>query len=149
MLPPGYRALEDGTIIGKRGKPLKLTPNTVGYLKFGAQDGTGKRVTLQVHVVVCEAFHGPRPSPRHQARHLDGNRLNCRADNLAWGTPAENTADKVRHGVIKTALTEAQVLKIRETYAAGGVLQRQLAVEYKVSRTLISLIVARKKWTHI
>jgi hypothetical protein len=53
-----------------------------------------------------------------QCRHLDGNRSNNRLDNLAWGTPLENGADKARHGTAKgerngrAKLTAAKVRRI-------------------------------------
>lgn len=148
MIPAGYTALADGTIIGKQGRPLKPTPNTRGYLKFPAWVD-GKRLTFQVHAVVCETFHGPRPTPEHQARHLNGDKLDNRAGNVAWGTPAENTADKVRHGTLKVALTEQQVRSIRRQYATGGLSLRDLAVEYGVSKKTISVVVNRKQWKHV
>ena len=46
-------------------------------------------------------------------------------------------------------LTNKKVLEIRERYAAGGVTQQALADEFNVARSLISLIVNRKNWTHI
>jgi len=33
-----------------------------------------------------------------EARHLNGQPLDCRAENLAWGTPRQNRLDSVRHG---------------------------------------------------
>lgn len=53
--------------------------------------------TVTVASLVCAAFHGPRLSGL-MVRHLDGNSLNDHADNLAWGTAAENSADAIRHG---------------------------------------------------
>ena len=49
-----------------------------------------KGKTYKVHQLVCEAFHGPRPSPKHVVMHLDDNPLNNRADNLKWATQKEN-----------------------------------------------------------
>lgn len=46
-------------------------------------------------------------------------------------------------------LTTAQVVAIRERYAAGGVSQRALGAEYGVGQQEISLIVRRKHWGHI
>lgn len=57
-----------------------------------------RTVRVLVHRIVCTVFHGQAPSPKHEARHLDGNAQNNQADNLAWGTHAENMADMVRHG---------------------------------------------------
>jgi hypothetical protein len=50
------------------------------------------------HILVCEAFHGPKPEPHHEVRHLNGNGQDNRPENLAWGTKSENRADAVRHG---------------------------------------------------
>lgn len=50
-----------------------------------------------VHRLVARAFHG-EPAAGLQVRHLDGNKENNRADNLAWGTATENAYDKVAHG---------------------------------------------------
>ena len=57
----------------------------------------GKRDFARVPVLVCEAWHGPRPEGL-EVRHLDGTRLNASPENLAWGTHAENCQDTVRHG---------------------------------------------------
>jgi hypothetical protein len=54
--------------------------------------------TWCVHRLVCEAFHGPKPSPDSVIRHLNGDRFYNQPQNLTWGTPAENTADMIRHG---------------------------------------------------
>lgn len=155
MIPLGITVLEDGTIISKRGKQLKLTPNTRGYLKFGAFVG-GKRVTFQVHAVVCEAFHGPKPTPKHEVCHNDGDQLNNVASNLRWGTRSENAADRVLHGTVARGerspgakLTETQVQEIRTRYAAGSILMRELAAEYGVTKKTISVIISRKMWTHV
>jgi hypothetical protein len=52
---------------------------------------------VQVHVAVLEAFRGFR-HPGQETRHLDGDSRNNRLRNLRWGTPAQNIADKVKHG---------------------------------------------------
>lgn len=45
---------------------------------------------LKVHRLVCEAFHGPRPSPKHVVIHLNEDATDNRAENLKWGTQKEN-----------------------------------------------------------
>lgn len=42
-----------------------------------------------IHQLVCEAFWGPRPEG-YTVDHLDGDRLNNRAENLEWCSRAEN-----------------------------------------------------------
>lgn len=53
--------------------------------------------TRTVHLLVCEAFHGPRPEGA-VVRHLNGDYVDNRPENLRWGTWAENTADMISHG---------------------------------------------------
>lgn len=55
--------------------------------------------TRYLHALVAEAWHGARPDGQ-LARHLDDVPEHCTADNVAWGTPAENYADAVRNGRI-------------------------------------------------
>lgn len=50
---------------------------------------------LYVHRLVCGAFHGPAPTPFHEADHHDRDRSNNRPSNLSWKTKAENLARRV------------------------------------------------------
>lgn len=104
-----------------------------------------------VHRLVLEAFVGPRPD-NCEARHLDGDPSNNRLDNLAWGTKAENEADKIKHGTLlcgtanpASKLTEADVLRIR----ASNKRQVDLAQAYGVSQAVISAVRLRKIWKHV
>jgi hypothetical protein len=78
----------------------------------------GKRIVRFVHQIVCEAFHGPKPSPTHQVAHYDGTRFNNRADNLRWATPKENAADSIRHGTRPSG--DAHPLRMNPSLAARG-----------------------------
>jgi hypothetical protein len=66
----------------------------------------GMRQQAYVHTLVALTFHGPRPAGL-QIRHLDGNQLNNRPENLCYGTAAENAADTYRHGYVKGGRREA------------------------------------------
>ncbi len=46
--------------------------------------------TFKIHQLVCEAFHGPKPSPKHIVLHLDEDPSNNTPINLRWGTRKEN-----------------------------------------------------------
>jgi hypothetical protein len=66
-----------------------------------------------------EAFVGPRPSERHESRHLDGTKTNNHLSNLQWGTYEENQMDRLAHGKSNrgercgtSKLTSSQVLEI-------------------------------------
>lgn len=82
-----------------KGQPLKFSPHPrAGDMLYGCVSIEGKRINVGAHVLVCETFHGLKPSPRHEVRHLNGNAIDNRAENLAWGTHAENMQDMLRHG---------------------------------------------------
>lgn len=57
-----------------------------------------RQTVRAVHVLVLEAFRGPRPGPDYEGRHLDGDPGNSALVNLAWGTRQENWGDRRRHG---------------------------------------------------
>ncbi len=49
----------------------------------------------------------------------------------------------------RAILTEADVIRIRQACAAGGISQRKLAAAYGVNQATISLIVRRVNWKHV
>lgn len=100
----GYRVTVDGRVYSVvhnwRGygiRELQQTPNSCGYLSVRLSVD-GKRTRLAVHRLVARAFLGPKPSPRHEIRHLNGDKTDNSVENLAWGTGKENAADRARHG---------------------------------------------------
>ena len=132
---PGYQFHENGSIIGRRLRPL--TGDIVnGYRKVLI---LGKR--YYAHRLICEAFNGPAPSLSHQTAHIDGNRLNNSALNLRWATPKENEADKIAHGTQMcgeknhfTNLTDVDVRDMRDDRVLGDSF-RELADRYGVSKS--------------
>lgn len=52
-------------------------------------------------------------------------------------------------GVNTARLTAAQVHTIQSRYAAGNVLQRELAAEYGITQTNVSAIVRGETWQHL
>lgn len=72
-----------------------------------------------VHQLVARTFHGPCP-PGQEVRHLDGDPLNNRADNLAYGTRTENILDVLYMGrPWRGSVTIKQVREIRKRLNAG------------------------------
>lgn len=49
----------------------------------------------------------------------------------------------------QSILTADDVLAMRRRYAAGGITQRELAAEYGVTASLVTLIIRGKRWAHI
>lgn len=113
-----------------------------------------KQRLASVHVLVLEAFVGPRPRG-HDASHLNGNKLDNRPENLVWETRSDNIRRKLQHGTLVhgekhkcSKLKEHEVLDIR-LRAAAGERKARLAREYEVSRTLVGFIVSNRAWPHL
>ena len=165
---PRYAIDESGTVISAcvRGRPgaknnhpwkdskhLKPSTGSDGYHSVKlCHDGQTRRVT--VHILVLTTFSGPCPSGM-ECRHLDGNPTNNHIANLAWGTRSENSQDKLRHGTDSRGersglakLTTVDVLEIRDR-AANGERNVDIAKDFLVHASIISLIVRRKRWNHV
>lgn len=124
-----------------------------GYLSVHLKRA-GQKAQKYVHILVCEAFHGPRP-PGMQCRHLNGDKADCTKDNVAWGTRSQNEKDKAAHGTSNrgsrhglSKLTELQVRAIRVDLAAG-MSQRAISLHYGVCQQTISDIATGKRWAHL
>lgn len=110
----------------------------------------GQRQSFWVHRLVLQAFAGPAPEGMI-ARHLNGCPDDNRLENLAWGTPAENNADMVRHGRstkgernAATRLTEQDVYAIA---ALDGVAPAiYVAEKWGISIGTVSAIWTKRHW---
>lgn len=122
---PDYAASDQGRIRrevpdyrGRVGHILKQS--MPGRYAFVTLYIDGEPVNVSVHRVICHTFHGDPPSASHHAAHDNGDRKNNRANNLAWKTPAENEADKIRHGTSRKGLSSAVPLERRARGATHG-----------------------------
>lgn len=140
----------NGFVLPDVWKRIRLNERPDGYLGLDLRDGYGGSRRTYVHILVAEAFIGPKPFPDACVRHLDGNPSNNAASNLAWGTYLDNENDKRKHGTWDARfggkLTERQRQEIRAR-AKAGESQRDLAIEYGVSRPTITRLVNRSTWT--
>lgn len=130
---PGYWAGEDGNIYSTRGRITRGPKASDRYYASPPRlvkpaDGRYLRVTIDgrtknVHVLICETWHGPRPTGT-QVSHLNENAHDNRPENLAWESPKQNMA---RRGYLqysgerssRAKLTDQQVEQIRELLAQG------------------------------
>lgn len=130
----------------------------------------GVKKKRTIHTLVAEAFISPRPSGQH-VNHKDGDKTNCRPENLEYVTPRENARHAVKTGLYPfgerhssrthpervprgekngtAKLTDAQAKEIRVRYTLGGVTQRQLAHEYGIDQAAVWRITSGKGWKHI
>lgn len=159
---PGYFVTRDGRVFSARAQRF-LTPrrSNRGYLRVNL----GARCTRSVHRLIAEAFV-PNPDNKPQVNHKDGDRANNVDTNLEWATGSENMKHAWRTGLQplterfiaiartkalamnkrKRHLTDAQASSIRERVCAGEK-QNALAVEYGVSKMVISNIINRRSYT--
>lgn len=122
---------------------MKPYQNDKGYLAVAIHH-EGKRYTRMVHRVVCETFHGPKPTPEHQVRHRDSNSLNNHYSNLCWGLPPDQVDDRVLNGTLKLSRTDAT--EIRKLYATRAWRHTDLADHFKVDRATIGDVLRNEHW---
>jgi len=166
-------ATADGRILScaRAGRLRERRPNLGprGYLQLVVTTAAGM-FGHPVHRMVTEAFHGPRPTPQHQVRHLNGDRTDNRAENLAWGTAQENIDDRAVHGTTASGarngastkpsrrprgekngnaiLTAAEVDAIRRRLDAGE-LRADVARDIDVSWNVVDRIARGVTWSPI
>lgn len=151
-----YKVSNYGRIIGARGE-LKQRLNRDGYCEVtvGADDN---RNSIRVHRIVAKLFVEGETKDRNEVNHIDMNRANPRADNLEWVTHQENVKHSHKQGAYreigrgtknpKCKLTEDEVCKIREKFNQGKT-QKELVLEFGVSRSTIYSIVNNLTWKHL
>ena len=149
---PGYFAGEDGRIYSTRGrwsndiKPLAGGPNGSGYFNvILMRDGV--RFTRMIHTLICEAFHGLRPSGPYEVSHKDGNKKNNIPSNLLWETKVENRARRLVHDGgdygtrnSRALINEDQLISIRHLLVEGNLTHKAIGEQFGVSRAFISKI---------
>lgn len=121
-----YAVNRDGAVRSVRnGRIMSPVPNSDGYLTVKLYRA-GKGTRYRIHRLVCAAFNGPSQGDATDVAHLDGDKLNLAATNLAWVTRAENEGHKTVHGTKasgerngRAKLTAADVMAIKALYASG------------------------------
>lgn len=148
-------------IRGNTTKPV-TTPRLLKFAMCGSKrkyravklyrNNVGK--SHRVHRLVLEAFVGPMPEGL-ECRHINGKSIDNRLSNLCYGTHLENMDDQKKHGTGvhpsgekhgMSKLTESDILTIRSKYAAKELNQYELAEEYGIHQTNVSLIVRGLHW---
>ena len=140
---PGYYASNKGRIEGPK---KMLSPGNNGKYLLVQLWKEGKQFTKAVHVAVCEAFHGLKPSELHMALHRDDDHLHNTPDNLYWGTKQDNGIDSRENG--RNAQTKLDWIKVREIRRLhkAGTRPSVLARQFEVSQPNINQIVNNKTW---
>ncbi len=144
----------EGTNRHPAGHILTASMGRDGYLKVHLSTFHW-RGTRKVHVLVCEAFHGPR-SLGHVCNHRDAIKTNNHAPNLEWTTQRENARHAHKLGLMvahdgakngRAILTEQGVREIRAV--AETMPFSEIASRYGIAISTVSRIVHRKIWKHV
>jgi hypothetical protein len=153
----GYEVSNLGRVAGlKNGERFIRKPNTATHyltVSFKKRPFDTAQKGPTIHSLVAQAFHGPRPEGA-VIRHIDGNRFNNRADNLAYGTKNENVYDTIVHGTYKgtnngrALLDERHVVLIRLLFESGTTLTA-IAKAIGVSISTIHAIKTGRNWVHV
>ena len=135
----------------------------VRYLRGSTSDRGYKSVSLSsnklvvkreyIHRAVCELFNGPQPAWSQCCRHLDGDKTNNAASNIAWGTDKENEADKALHGTSPKGeknpmaiLTREKVEQMRSIRASENKPYYKIAKDFGVSTMTAFKAVTLRAW---
>lgn len=102
-----------------KGRVLKPGITPKGH-RFVVLSHRGVPSTKSVHILVLEAFIGPRPEGM-LGLHRDDDKSNNTVENLYWGTYSDNAADAVRNGTHWPAsLTECKRGHVIDGVARNG-----------------------------
>ena len=155
----GYTVDEKGNVYSYRSGIRRRLSQQVhkGYYHVFMRD-TNHPVRVHkepVHKLVLSSFAGVREDDQ-VCRHLNGNALDNRIENLCWGTTQENVHDSMKHGTAvclrhgecaaASKLSLVDVLDICELYASGFYTQKELGEFYGVTARHVSDIVNGKTW---
>jgi len=123
-----------------------------GYGHFGR-----KYETIAAHRFSHEFFKGKIP-PKHFVIHSCDNRKCVNPAHLSVGTPMDNVRDMISKNrqnyvngeqVGTSKLKKVDVMNIRKLVETGEKTAKELAAEYGVHPSAISLIVTNKSWKHV
>lgn len=157
---PGYGSLYDVSNFGRVRsfrwiEPRYLSPghDKDGYPFVKLTSTTGERRHHFLHRLVAQVFLGDGENALHnEVAHLDGNKLNPRADNLKWVSRVENHFHMRAHGTHpagerhpQSKLTEQDVQAIRSSDANCAELGRR----FGVSQATVYNIKKRIKWRSV
>lgn len=125
-----------------------------GYGVFNTREGGKRRIRL-AHRFAWELAFGRITAGLYVLHRCDVPAC-VNPEHLFLGTPADNAADKVAKGRQRkgessslSKLTAADVRSMRDRYAAGGVTQKQLAEEHRISLSNVYAVLTRRSWRHL
>ena len=154
-----YEASNNGLIRSFKTKMIKgLSLNNSGYFRAELYKNN-ERERLFVHRVVASLFVPKKSDSFDVVNHIDGNKQNNHYTNLEWTNKSGNQVHAVKMGLTKklplrngtrnfqSKLTDSDVKVIRQKRDSGSKL-KELALEFGVTESNISIICLKKGWKH-
>lgn len=139
----------------RRGRIIRTFRRKTGH-RTVVLCSNGRTKNAKVHRLMCRAFHGPPPSPGHLAAHENGDPGDNRPDNIYWATPAQNSADMVRHGRSRpggksnlAVLSDVQALSIIAAAPLDLPGRRAVAAALGVTEKTVTRILRGETFKHL
>lgn len=129
------------------------------YGMLGLAKPDGRKGTMRAHAFALVLATGEDQGGRY-ALHTCDNPPCCNPAHLYWGNQKRNIKDMDERGRrvssprrgefnYNAKLTELDVLKIRELYAAGGISQTALGLQFGIKQAQVSHIVRGGGWSGV
>lgn len=115
--------------------------------------------TYFVHVLVAEAFNGPRPLWAECVNHINGIKTDNRPENLEWSTFQQNVQHAVDTGLCKSLkgedhkmakMTNETVREIRRMYVENlDISAATLGEKFGIWQTTANSIIGYRTWSNV
>lgn len=144
---PTHKVTEFGDVFTLDGRAVSLAKNNDGYLRAKLRLGVNKHTTITAHRLVamayCEGY-----AKDLTVNHIDGNKTNNHYTNLEWVSRKQNLEHASRTGLLRTSVTDADVLKIQALVLAG-VRIKDIVGQVGVSRRHIYRLLNGERRPHL
>ena len=140
-----------------RGKVLKPSVDSYGYLLVGLYHGNAIQSKQKIHRLVAKAFL-TNPEQKPQVNHKDGVKSNNLLSNLEWVTALENSHHSFSSGLKKACigenshfskLTENEAKEIKKILSSKTLTYLQISKLFNVSKSTIAHISKGRNWSKI
>lgn len=139
----------EGNIFSKSNNRWKILKQNITnqYYRLSLRKN-GKDVNRTVHKIICQTYYGDKPQKNSIVRHLDGNSLNNRANNLDWGTYGQNWDDRKKdcRGIHEEHHNAKITMDIARKMRMSGKTYQELCHEYNLTSKTVQRILNNETW---